>query len=354
MTGTSFTDYGRVQVDATKTLNLSGVGLSGGLISNYGTIDITGDSSISGDQMGNAQLTIDSGKKLTLNGTTITGGTITDNGTIDVTGSSTINSGISLVGGQLKVESSTTLTLNTALAIGSNSVTLVGTDSVLDDLAGLSLAGGTISGSGNLSANTNLSGYGTVSIPLNSADTVTANGGTLEFTNAVDSNAATSFDIASAVNSILKFDGAVGTASINPIVTFDGGDDGHGVLDLTSISLSNFHGVIANFDEGESIDIAGATSALLEANGTSLDIYNQATLLGTLALSTSFAGDTFNVLNGAITIHDLAATLDSTTAVQGAPIYVVSVIDDHTDASGSATYAWQVFNGTSWVAANGR
>ncbi len=51
--------------------------------------------------------------------------------------------------------------------------------------------------------------------------------------------------------------------------------------------------------------------------------------------------------------NDLVATLDSATATQGAAIHVTAVTDGGLDASGSATYAWQVFNGTSWVAANG-
>ena len=66
----------------------------------------------------------------------------------------------------------------------------------------------------------------------------------------------------------LKFDGAVGTVAINPTVTFDGGDGGLGVLDLTGLSggLTNFHAVVSGFDEGEGIKIAGAASASL--NGT--------------------------------------------------------------------------------------
>ena len=51
--------------------------------------------------------------------------------------------------------------------------------------------------------------------------------------------------------------------------------------------------------------------------------------------------------------NDLVATLDSGTATQGAAIHVTAVTDGGLDASGSASYAWQVFNGTDWVAANG-
>ena len=51
--------------------------------------------------------------------------------------------------------------------------------------------------------------------------------------------------------------------------------------------------------------------------------------------------------------NDLAATLDSASATQGAAIHVTAVTDGGLDASNNATYAWQVFNGTDWVAANG-
>ena len=242
----------------------------------------------------------------------------------------------------ITVETGASLTLGTSLAIGNNTVTLVGSDSLLADSAGLTLAGGTISGLGDLADNTNLTGYGTVSIiSFNSADIVTASAGTLEFTSAVDSSVATSFDIAAAAHSVLEFDAAVGTATTHPTITFEGADNGHGVLDLTAISLSDFHGVIANFDEGESIDVTGATRASLETNGTTLDVYNGLALIGTLTLSTSYAGDTFNVSSGAITVDDLAVTLDSTSATEGTTINVTAVTDDHSNVAGSVTYVWQ-------------
>ena len=59
MTGTSITDTGTVKVDLNKTLNLSGVALSGGAINNLGTVDITGDSSITSDALTNTQLTVE-------------------------------------------------------------------------------------------------------------------------------------------------------------------------------------------------------------------------------------------------------------------------------------------------------
>src|SRR5262249_30478763 len=110
-------------------------------------------------------------------------------------------------------------------------------------------------------------------------------------------------------------------------------------------SLSSFHGIIANFDEGESIRITGAVSASLDITGTHLMVYDALNnLQGTLDLSTSYAGDTFNVTNGVITVVDLAVTLDSTTATQGSTIHVTAVTDDGTSVLGSVSYSWQVSN----------
>ena len=97
--------------------------------------------------------------------------------------------------------------------------------------------------------------------PVNGVGTITADGGTLEFTGAVDSTSASSFHIANVAGSVLKFDGAVGTTSIHPTITFDGG---LGVLDLSSVTLANFHAVVANFTSGEGIKVAGAADVVLD------------------------------------------------------------------------------------------
>jgi FecR protein len=394
---TIVTNNGTLTVDDGATLTLDHATINDGTINDgtlhgagdapvFGSIDVTGSSTIRGvslnyggvtvepdqiltlddDTLNGTTITadttsvvkIDANTTLTLNGATFTGGSVHDDGLIDVTHDSTINSDLSLDGGQIKVEDNATLTLGHALSIGvADTVTLAGSKAILVDAAGLSLAGGTIAGSGDLASDTNLTGYGTVDIPLDSADHVTANAGKLEFTNAVDATAATSFDIAAAAESILKFDAAVGTATVNPTITFEGSDDGAGVLDLTKISLSDFHGVIANFDEGEAIDVQNAASASLDSTGKILTVLDsQGNSLGTIDFATSYSGDTFNVSdNGAITVDDLAVTTDSTTATQGATIHVTAVTDDGTSVIADATYDWQVSQdgGKTWVEANG-
>jgi autotransporter-associated beta strand protein len=381
------TGGGTVTVDSTGTLTLDHATITAGTITDNGTLDLTGTAVLKNGTLGNTHqinvsgtgnelygetvtannaleilansallidhgttvtnggtITVDGTGTLTLSGATITGGTVIDNGTIDVISDSTIDSNISL-GGLIKVEDNSTLTLYNALSIGIETVTLAGTNAILDDSAGLSLAGGTIGGSGNLAADTNLAGYGTVSIPLDSADQVTASGGTLEFTTAVDSTTATAFDIAAAANSVLKFDAAVGTASTNPTVTFEGSDNGAGVLDLTAISLSDFHGVIANFDEGEAIDVQYAASAVLDNTGRVLTVFDSSgTALGSIGFATSYTGDTFNVSNGVITVDDLAVTLDATKATEGITINVTAVTDDGASVAANVAYSWQTLD----------
>jgi fibronectin-binding autotransporter adhesin len=366
-------DGGTVTNEANGTINLAGNGvLKNGWLGNSGQINVTGIGNVLDDEtvtanhalevMANAVLLIDNGSTIANGGGTITvatigtldlgnatlnAGEVIDSGTIDVIADSTIDGNVSLSAGQIKVEDNATLTLGEALSIGASTVTLVGANAILDDSGGLSLAGGTIGGLGNLAADTNLTGYGTVSIPLDSADQMTASGGTLEFLKAVDSTTATAFDIAAGANSVLKFDAAVGTTAVKPIVTFQGSDNGLGVLDLTAISLSDFHGVIANFDEGEAIDVHNAASASLDSTGKILTVFDSSgTSLGTIDFATSYAGDTFNVSNGVITVDDLAVTLDGTTATEGITINVTAVTDDGASVAANVTYSWQTLDGS--------
>ena len=215
------TATGLVQVDASSTLDLTNATIAGGLLTGAGTIQTLGSGSDSTlDGSSGHTVTIDTGTTVTANlGTTLdltgaitnngtlttalTGGTIDlenatvtggiqiNHGMVDATGTSSATS-LTFLGsaGTLEVNTAATLTVTNALAIGANTLKLDGASSTLTDAAGITLAGGTISGLGALAANTNLTGWGTVSIPLNSADTVTASGGTLEFTNTVDSTTA--------------------------------------------------------------------------------------------------------------------------------------------------------------------
>ena len=80
VTGTTITDSGMIKIDATEFLKLNGVALTQGAITNFGTIEITGQAASPRDALANTQLTVDSARLLTLDGTTVTGGTITNTG----------------------------------------------------------------------------------------------------------------------------------------------------------------------------------------------------------------------------------------------------------------------------------
>jgi hypothetical protein len=310
---------------------------TGTVAASGGTLEVTGPIALS---PGNALLALS------------IGGGASDRLLLDAASSAT-SLGFAGATGALELNTAASLSLANALAIGANTVQLDGTGSTLTDAGGVTLAGGEIIGLGDLAANTDLSGYGTVGIPLDSADTVTASGGTLEFTAAVDGTVGSTFHIGSTAGSVLKFDGAVGAGAVNPSVIFDGGDGGAGILDLTSTSLANFHGIVAGFSDGEGIKVANATSGTLDSTGTVLTVFNGSSALGTITFVASLGGDTVNVSGGVISISDLTATLTSTTATEGAPISV-NVTDDGAPVTGSI-YQWQVSHdsGATWANATG-
>lgn len=57
-----------------------------------------------------------------------------------------------------------------------------------------------------------------------------------------------------------------------PTITFDGANGGVGILDLTSTTLANFHGVIANFTDSDQIKVANATRVSLNSTGKILTV----------------------------------------------------------------------------------
>src|SRR5205823_2043124 len=99
----SITDTGTVNVASDKTLTLSGVALDGGIVTNDGTIEISGTGSITNDALANNQLTVDGGQTLTLDGTTVTGGAITNTGAtlaVDLNKTVTLND-VTVTGGSI-------------------------------------------------------------------------------------------------------------------------------------------------------------------------------------------------------------------------------------------------------------
>ena len=229
---------------------------------------------------------------------------------LDATGSVTSASFLG-ANGTLEFNATGTLTVANALAVGGNTLKLDLAGSTLADASGVTLAGGSITGLGRMSAATNVTGYGTVGLAFDVADVVTASGGTLRFTNQVDATTTTTFHIASASGNVLRFDAQVGTNVVNPIVTFDNAAHSASgeILNLENVGLANFHGKIAGFTDhtgnenlNDGIKVTGATSAVLGGDNVTLHVFNGATEIGTITFATSMAGNYFHVLNGTNTI----------------------------------------------------
>ncbi|MEK9283021.1 Ig-like domain-containing protein [Bradyrhizobium sp. ISRA442] len=312
LSGGTLTDSNGIVISSGATL--SGTGTAGAITLSGGTITQTGGTltlaSIIGS--GNVNGTITNAAITAKGGTLDLFGSIAGTSTLAIDFSAatilkidgTVSSGaISIVSSNqtLEIGATGSLTLTSAQSITNGKIQLDG--GTLTDAFGLSIDNAaTLIGKGIVAATVNTSGIGTI----------TASGGTLEFSSAVGSTSAASFHIANVAGSVLKFDGAVGTASIHPTITFDGGQ---GVLDLSSDTLPNFHGTIANFAGGEGIKVNGAAAAVLDSSGTFITVYDSAhNSLGTLNLSTSYAGSEFTVSSGTISVN-----ADTTTPTGGTP-----------------------------------
>src|SRR6266567_1977988 len=183
-------------------------------------------------------------------------GTVTaSGGTLDLTGTV---SGITLViataaASDLKIDG--TVTTTGAIAIGSSNQTLeIGAAGNLTINAAETITGGKIQLDGgtltdafgiNFGTGGTLSGYGVLSATLSGGGTITTNGGILEFKNAVDSSAISTFQIANVAGSDLQ------------------------------------------------LDSAGTTLSIYDSFGNSL---------GTIALAASYSGDKFSVSNGTLSV----------------------------------------------------
>ena len=127
------TPPGALTVDAGSTLDLNNTTISGGTLTNFGTVDIIGAAtstlSVVGVTDTSAILTVDAGSTLDLKTTTISGGTLTNFGTVDIIGgtTSTLNGvGVTDTAGTVKVDAGTTLGLKTT-TIGGGTLTNAGT-----------------------------------------------------------------------------------------------------------------------------------------------------------------------------------------------------------------------------------
>jgi hypothetical protein len=118
----------------------------------------------------------------------------------------------------------------------------------------------------------------------------------LDFTKATNSDSVTAYDIAAVAGSVLRFDGAVGTGSVHPTVTFDSvATGGLGTLDLTDATNNDFNGTVNNFVIHDKIQVLNADHVTL-TGGTTLNVFNASnTQIETITLGQSHTGATFAV-----------------------------------------------------------
>ena len=139
ITGGTINNAGEIQVDNNSTIKDAHVdGLITGSTATLTLDDVTFTGTISNSTI--ATLNVDGANTLTLSGADISGGFITNSGTIDVTGATTIENGASF-DGSVTIASAATLTLNEATvsaAISNNgTIEFVNTGNLIDDGAHL-------------------------------------------------------------------------------------------------------------------------------------------------------------------------------------------------------------------------
>ena len=160
-------------VDAGSTLDLNGTTISGGTLINSGATTVTGGaaSTLSGVSISNAgaTVTVDAGSTLDLNGTTITNGALSNSGMVDLTGISALNVAVTnsglleATGGTLTIDPNNvtntgTLGATTGGTLKLESISVTNADGTMKvdasstlDLNNTTIAGGTLSYSGNVS-----------------------------------------------------------------------------------------------------------------------------------------------------------------------------------------------------------
>ena len=261
-----------LQLDGSSSFftNGHGVTLTTGTITGLGTVHANVSAT------GAAHITANGGK-LEINGTITNGNggaialTVTGaNDTLLLDGTSSATSvSFNSSTGTLEVGASGALTVANALAVGAGKVKLDAAGTVqLTDTNGLTLAGGTISGTGTIATATTLSGYGTVGIALlggtGTVGSITASGGTLDLQGAVNQTGSTlrTLTIGTAANSVLKIDGTASSSSAigltNANQTLEIGSTG--ALNISAAQTTTAGHIV--LDAGSNLTVSGASHAL--------------------------------------------------------------------------------------------
>jgi VCBS repeat-containing protein len=154
LVGVSVGNSGLIQVDAGSVLTLDDTTISGGVVTDNGTIHVTGDSAIDRALVSACQITVDFGKILTLDGTTVTGGTVSDNGAIGVDVGAILElNGVALSGGAISngwvVEIAGSGSIDNDALTNTNALLVVNPNQTLT-LDGTTITGGTVADFGTI------------------------------------------------------------------------------------------------------------------------------------------------------------------------------------------------------------
>ena len=332
VSGTAITDNSSITLANTVKLE-GGATIKGasaankGAITNSGTLEIAGAATLLNDILTNTGHTIkiDDGQTLTLSGTEIAGGTINNYsgagvGTIDVTGDSKLSGNVTLNKGAVTVEDGITLTFGDAIvagtAIGNLGTVKVDAGKKLT-MNGASLTGGTLNVAGTLDSNdtttvTNASIFNnglieaiaglltltaTTSVSIANTGTLQAKSGELDIDHEAVTNTGT-------------------LASVSD-----------GTLKLIGMTVTNTDGAVS-VDSSSRLDLNGATidggtatiSGLLESTGTSaidtadLTVANGGTITVTSGTLTIDPGTLHAITNQGLIEAVSGGTLKLTTA----------------------------------------
>jgi hypothetical protein len=273
---------------------------AGSILSGFGTLQVTGHYTGSGTL-------IATGGTLTVDGTVNSSIALqidsgTPNSDLWIAGTAT-SSAISISSSNQTLDVAGTLTLHAAESVTNGTISLDG--GTLKDAHGLTLeAGGQLIGYGIVKTGPTQSS----DTELNNGGSVTASGGQLTFTGAVEQGqkSAGTFNIAG--GSTLAFDGAVGSGTavfLEPAIlaaeanvvaptpeTLDLTGEGRGV----NGEIAKFDGFVSNFEAGDQILVAGASgdTVSLVGQGT-LEVKHGNTLEELISLNGDYTGRTFTL-----------------------------------------------------------
>jgi hypothetical protein len=173
----------------------------------------------------------------------------------------------------------------------------------------ITLSGGSLTGASSIAAGASLSGAGTVTGAIADAGLITARAG-LDISGPVTGTGS----IAIATGGTLELG-----RSAAPAIKFSGTGD---TLILDNVAAG--FGRISGFAAGDALDLKDTTATTATLSGSTLNIFNGTTKIGTLKLSGNYAGKSFSVTgDGAegskITVAATAATKPATTSSASSP-----------------------------------